>query len=328
MQDVAARAGVSPMTVSRALKTPEKVAPGTRAKVQAAIAALGYVPDRIAGGLSSRHSRLLAALVSTLSSSIFASTVDGLRNGAHAAGYEVLLGSTDYSLADEEALIRAVLSRRPDGIALTGSIHTDVVRRLLAQAATPVVETWDLPDEPLDMVVGFSNIAAGQAMTEQLVELGYRRIGFIGRVSPSDVRGAKRLAGYRRALEARALGPERVINVDATSPAFPEGACGMDKLLERYPDTDAVFCTSDAVAAGALLQCRRRGIAVPGQMAVAGFGDFDIAGDLALELTTVRVPGLAIGEHAARLLIERIEGRNAPSPVIDVGFEIVRRRSA
>jgi LacI family gluconate utilization system Gnt-I transcriptional repressor len=328
MQDVAARAGVSPMTVSRALKTPEKVAPETRAKVQAAVADLGYVPDRIAAGLSSRRSRLLAALVSTLASSIFASTVDGLRSAARAAGYEVLLGSTDYSLADEEALIGAVLSRRPDGIALTGSIHTEAVRRLLAHAATPVVETWDLPDEPMDMVVGFSNIAAGRAMTGQLMELGYRRIAFIGRASPSDIRGAKRLTGYRQALAERSLGPERVINIEATSPAFAEGAGGLDALLERYPDTDAVFCTSDAVAAGALLQCRRRGIPAPDGMAVAGFGDFDIAGDLALELTTVRIPGLAIGEHAARLLIERIEGRRVPSPIVDVGFEIVRRRSA
>ena len=328
MQDVAARAGVSPMTVSRALKTPEKVAPETRAKIAAAIADLGYVPDRIAGGLSSRRSRLLAALVSTLANSIFATTVDGLRSAAHSAGYEVLLGSTDYSLADEEALIRAVLSRRPDGMALTGSIHTDAVRRLLAHAGTPVVETWDLPDDPMDMVVGFSNVAAGQAMTERLLELGYCRVGFIGRASPSDIRGAKRLSGYRRALQERGLDSERVINVEATSPAFPEGARGLDELLLRHPDTDAVFCTSDAVAAGALLQCRRREIAVPDQMAVAGFGDFDIAGDLALELTTVQVPGLAIGEQAARLLIERIEGRSAARSIVDVGFEIVRRRSA
>jgi LacI family transcriptional regulator, gluconate utilization system Gnt-I transcriptional repressor len=163
MQDVARRAGVSAMTVSRALKAPGKVAPATRARVEAAVAALGYVPDDAARSLASRHSRLVAALVSTVADSIFASTIDGLAESLRAHNHQLLLGTTEYSAASEEALLGTILSRRPDGLVLTSGVHTETSRRLLKGASIPVVEVWELPEEPIDMAVGFSNLEAGRA---------------------------------------------------------------------------------------------------------------------------------------------------------------------
>ncbi|HYZ26665.1 MAG TPA: LacI family DNA-binding transcriptional regulator [Geminicoccaceae bacterium] len=328
MQDVARRAGVSAMTVSRALAAPEKVDPTTRARIRDAVRELGYVPDRLAGGLSSRRSGLIAALVSTLTNSIFAPTVDGLTAAVRRAGYEVLLGSTDYSIEGEEALIAAALSRRPDGLVLTGTIHTSAARELLRNAAVPVVETWDLPENPIDMTVGFSNIEAGRAMTHWLHEFGYRRIAFIGTAGEGDSRGQLRAKGYRRAMAELGLGQPVVITTGGGAPGLAEGAAALARLGERYPEADAVFCVSDIVAAGAILECRRRGVAVPQRLAIAGFGDFDLASEAALDLTTVRIPGFVIGERAGQMLIERIEGRSVEPKVVDVGFDLVRRQSA
>lgn len=328
MRDVARRAGVSAMTVSRVLKAPHKVAPATRAKVEAAVAALGYVPDDAARSLSSRHSRLVAALVSTVADSIFASTVDGLAESLRAHGRHLLLGTTEYSALTEEALLLAILSRRPDGVVLTSGVHTETTRRLLKGAGIPVVEAWELPDDPIDMAVGFSNLEAGRAMTRFLAELGYRRIGFVGGQSPDDHRGRRRAEGYRRALLEAGLGPPRMSPAETLEP-IETGARGLSWLLDAEPDTDCVFCASDAVALGALSEARRRGLEVPGQLAVAGLGDFDFAGPSGLCLTTMRIPGRTIGSEAGRMLIERrLHGRAPGASVVDVGFELVRRATA
>lgn len=328
MQDVARLAGVSTITVSRVLRQPEKVKPATRDRVQVAVQALGYVPDQIAGSLSSRESRQVAAIVSTLAGSIFASTVEGLAQSLREQGHQLLLGTSEYSAASEEQLIATALSRRPDGLVLTSGDHTPQARRMLADAGIPVVEVWDIPEAPFDMAAGFSNVEAGRAITRFLVETGRRRIGFIGGLHEGDQRGRLRHRGYAMALTEAGLGEPRSI-ADSTIVSMVErGARNLAALLERWPDTDALFCASDSVALGALSEARRRGIAVPERLAVAGFGDFEFAGDFGLGLTTVRIPGRAMGATAGRLILERKRGTPDMVKIVDLGFEIVRRGSA
>jgi LacI family gluconate utilization system Gnt-I transcriptional repressor len=325
MADVARAAGVSPMTVSRALRTPDKVAAATRERVAAAVAELDYVPDLGAGGLAARRSRLVAVVVSTLENSIFAATVQGLDQTVRAHGYTVLLGSSDYSGAGEEQLVRALLGRRPDGIALTGSAHTPAARRLLRAAGVPVVETWELPEEPLDVAVGFSNFAAGEAMTRALHADGYRRVAFVGTAAEDDHRGRRRRDGYVAALAALGAGPPREVRLPSTVVGVADGEAALELIRSAHPDADAAFCVVDGLAAGLVLACRRRGLAVPGQLAVAGFGDFDLARPAALDITTVRVSGREIGARAGELLLARMRGAPVDGPVEDVGFAIVRR---
>ncbi|HEX6143689.1 MAG TPA: LacI family DNA-binding transcriptional regulator [Geminicoccaceae bacterium] len=327
MQDVARRAGVSTMTVSRALAAPDKVAEATRERVRTAIRDLGYVPDLVAGSLSSGRSRIVAALVSTLANSVFAETVDGLTAGLRAHGYQLLLGSTDYSAEAEEALVRAVLGRRPDGLVIAAGEHTAATRLALERARIPIVETWDLPDRPLGLAVGFSNVDAGRAMTEALAGWGYRAIAFAGGDPADSLRGRLRRDGYLAAL--RRLGRTPIeIAAGPGRKAMAAGAAAVRTLCDRDARADALFCVSDPVAAGAMMECRRRSIAVPDELAIVGFGDFDIAGGDALELTTVRVPKYEIGARSAAILIEALAGQPVGAPVVDLGFEIVRRRSA
>lgn len=336
MHDVAREAGVSAMTVSRALNQPDKVAASTKQRIAEAVARLGYVPDQVAGSLASGESRLVAALVSTLTGSIFASTIQGLNDGLRAEGHELLLGTTDYSKDSEEALLRATLSRRPDGVVLTSGVHTEATRDLLAQLHVPVVEVWDLPERPIDTAVGFSNLAAGRAMTSFLGELDYKRIGFIGAFGANDHRGRERREGYRAQLQESGQGPAREVRDGAMGQGddWPSGSmieCGaraLTFLLEAHPDCDAVFCGSDAAALGALMEAGRLGLVVPDRLAIAGLGDFEYAGEHGLGLTTLAIPGEEIGLEAARLLLARKRGEVAPGQRVDLGFTPIRRATA
>ncbi|MEF2554297.1 LacI family DNA-binding transcriptional regulator [Aurantimonas sp. A2-1-M11] len=328
MQDVAREAGVSTMTVSRALTAPEKVAAETRERVFRAVAKLGYVPDQAAGALSSRKARLVTALISTLGGSIFAETAAGLARSLREANCQLLLGATDYSQQGEEELISVALGHRPIGVVLTSENHTAGARDKLRGSGVPVVELWELPDDPIDMAVGFSNYDAGWHMTQFVHELGYRKIATMGQRGPSDERGRRRQEGYADAIRELGLGPPRIIHDEGGLAAIEAGAQGLVRLRDQWPDTDAVFCTSDAGALGAISEARRCGLSVPKDIAIAGFGDFDYSGPAGLDLTTLRVPGFRMGEEAGRVLLARQSGEICGPCVVNVGFEAVRRATA
>jgi LacI family transcriptional regulator, gluconate utilization system Gnt-I transcriptional repressor len=194
LADVARLAGVSPITVSRALNTPGQLTAETLARVQDAVARTGYVPNRVAGGLASNRSRLIAALVPTIASPVFLETVQALTEAADDAGYQVMLGQSGYGTEREEALLDALIGRRPDGIIVTGIMHSPQVRRRLGASGIPVVETWDLTPTPIDMVVGFSHEKVGHAVAEYLLTRGVRRPGI---VSADDARAGCAGAGSR-----------------------------------------------------------------------------------------------------------------------------------
>lgn len=327
LADVAVAAGVSPQTVSRALRDPEAVAEETYERVEKAVAATGYVPNLAASNLASNRSRTVAAIIPLINASVFAETVQAFSAALARHGYQIFVGSTDYSPEREEELVRSFLGRRPDGVLMVGTEHTPRTRELLAAARVPVVETWGWTADPLDLLVGFSNAAATAAMVAHLVERGRRRITFAGRQRPGDSRAAERLAGYTTAVRDL-LGTEpRTVDAGDRPASMDTGVELLDAVLARHPDSDAVVFASDVYAAGALLACVRRGIDVPGRLAVAGFGDFEIARHLVPSLTTVAVPNAEVGELAARLLLDRMLGRPVGEPARDVGFDLVVRQS-
>lgn len=326
IQDVAKAAGVSAITVSRALREPERVAQRTRAAVLQAIERLGYVPDLVAGALASRKSRVVGAVVPTIAGAMFADTVQGMSDALRDEGYQLLLGAHGYDLAAEQSLVQAFLGRRADGLILTGAQHAPGTRRLLAAAAVPVVETWDLGRNPLDMTVGFSNFRAAKAMAEHLVARGYRRIAFVSGPLRGYDRSRARRDGFRAGL---ARGPARFLELHVPGPTgMRAGAEAIAALLARDPEVDAAFFVNDVMAAGALMECQRRGWAVPQRVAIAGFGDFEVAAATSPALTTVRISGYEIGRRAALMLAARLAGRDVGPRTVDLGFEVVARESA
>jgi LacI family gluconate utilization system Gnt-I transcriptional repressor len=326
--DVARVAGVAPMTVSRALHRPELVRGDTQRKVLEAVRATGYVPNMLAGGLASSKSRLVAILLPTIANSIFSDTVQSLMDGLTASGYQTLLGLTGYSASREEALIEALLGRRPDGIVLAGTSHTDATIERLKRAKVPVVEIWDLTDDPIDMVIGFSHEKVGEKVAQHLLRKGYKRFGI---VSVDDPRGLRRCESLQKELAKNGIADTsfEVLPAPAT---LQGGREGLSRLLTSS-SPEIVVCSSDTLAQGVLAEAASRGLHVPKDLAVMGFGDLNTAAYVYPALSTVRVDGATIGRHAARSLLARFATEPDPaSPRIDVridtGFTIVDRESA
>jgi LacI family gluconate utilization system Gnt-I transcriptional repressor len=322
--DVSRIAGVAPITVSRALNTPAAVSPATLQRVQEAVAQTGYVRNLLAGGLASNRSRLVAAVVPTLAGPVFLETIGALTDALAAAGCQLMLGQSGYTDSREDALINAIIGRRPEGIVLTGVRHSQETRRRLAASGIPVVETWDLTDTPIDMVVGFSHAKAGSAIAGFLHRRGFRRPAV---VSADDDRAGQRRRGFVRTMARLGVGTVPQCTVPAPS-NLANGRAGLKAVLAQDPRIDVVLCSSDVLAHGVLTEAQAQGLRVPDPLAVMGFGDLDFAAHLHPALTTVRIDGVAIGRQAARFIVERAEGRDPGPRICDIGFSIVERASA
>jgi LacI family gluconate utilization system Gnt-I transcriptional repressor len=317
---VAKLAGVSPITVSRVFNRPEMVASGTLDHVRRVIERTGYVPNLLAGGLASRRTRFVAAIVPAISNQIFSESIQSLTDRLWESGYQVLLGTSGYPTSREESLLAAILSRRPDGIFLTGISHSAKSRRRLAAANIPIVEVWDLTPSPIDMLVGFSHEKVGQAVAEYLVARGHRCFGVI---SADDARAEVRRMGFQSVLEKNRIADVRTVHVPAPS-NFRLGREGLARLLERGSLPRAVFCSSDTLAHGVLIEAQARGLSVPGDLAIVGFADLDFAAHTFPPLSTVRIDRPAIGRRAAEALLGRIEGRPVER-IVDIGFHVMER---
>lgn len=323
VHDVAKIAGVSIITVSRALNTPNVVSPETLKRVQAAVARTSYVPNLMAGGLRSSRSRLVVALVPTIITPLFASAIDSLTRALEAEGYQLMVGQIGYSNSREDLLLEAIIGRRPDGIVLTGVMHSEKGRKRLIASRIPVVETWDFTQTPIDMLVGFSHDDVGRKVCEYLASRGRERLALIG---ADDERAKRRKEGFLRAAKKLGLREPLVHFV----PAPATHASGRESLalaLKEHPDIDAVFCSSDTVALGVMTEARARRIAVPKTLAVMGFGDVDFSATLEPALSTVRIDGAELGRIAAQFIVESAEGTRVKKRVVDIGFEIVERAS-
>jgi LacI family gluconate utilization system Gnt-I transcriptional repressor len=323
LKDVARIAGLSPITVSRALHNPEVVRPETIARVKEAVALTGYIPNMLAGSLTTKRSRLIAAIVPQLFNSMFVETVQGLGNELAAHGYQLLLSLSDYSPAKEEEFISAILSRQPDGIVLTGINHGQGVRKTLLAAGVPVVETWDLTPTPIDMLVGFSHKAIGETIARYLLDKGYKRFGLVW---ANDERADIRRKGMEAVLRQHGISsiPAHLVPVPAT---LELGRQGLSALLKNDADFDVIVCSSDALAQGVLTEALARDIAVPGRLGIMGFGDLDFAAHTSPSISSVHVDKKAIGVMAAKALLARIEGKPLGESIIDVGFTLMERET-
>jgi len=323
LSDVAKMAGVSAITASRAVNTPEQVSPDTLKRVRDAIERTGYVPNMLAGGLASSRSRLVAALVPTIAGPVFLETVQALTESLAAEGYQVMLGQSGYTGAREDALLDAIIGRRPDGIVLTGVMHSSVGRKRLLASGIPVVETWDLTPTPIDMLVGFSHEKVGAAVAACLIAQGRKRVAI---VTADDHRALLRQDAF--VAEAKRLGCKSVpISVVPAPSTLGSGRAGLVELLAKTDEIDAVFCSSDVLAHGVITEAQARGLAVPEKLAVFGFGDLAFARDTHPALTTVRIDGTAIGRQSAKFILARTRGESIAARVIDLGFTIVERAS-
>lgn len=325
IMDVAREAGVSAITVSRALRTPDRVSGDTRARVEAAVRSMGYTPDPAAQALASHRSDIVGVLVPSVTNSVFLDTMRGIYEVSETSEFRVQIGNTRYSAEEEERLLKIFLSQRPAGLIVTGIDQSDGATALLHDAPCPVVQTTETGPAPIDMMVGFSHTQAARAAALHLSEQGYRRIGFLG--ARRDPRSSRRLTGFRAGLEGQGLySPARVLFSDSPS-SVPLGAAQLAELLSRDPQADAVLCNNDDLALGVLFECQRRGIDVPQTFGICGFNDIDTMASAHPTLTSVRTPRLEIGRQAMAMILARLADQD-PGPVTrDLGYTLIPRAS-
>lgn len=332
MDDVAARARVSPSSVSLFLRNPEAVSPRIAPRIKQAIDVLGYVPNLLAGSLAAARTRAIGVVVPSLGNAFFSETVAAMQKEFDRHGYQLLLGATDYDGARETELVRTFLSWSPTALVITGCRHDDATRMLLRQARAPVAEMWELGGEPFDLQVGFSHRAVGETLAAHLYELGARRIAFAGARMTSDLRARQRCDGLRDWLARKGVD---VFVVDLQSGASPtSGGEALAAALDGMPDVQAIACSNDVMALGVLFEAQRRGIAVPEQLAVTGFGDLPFSQVCVPPLTTIQPHAASIGLRIAKELLLQLDtpadeaaGPGEPK-VVDVGFQLMTRQSS
>lgn len=326
LADVAQAAGVSPITVSRALRGERAVAAELVERVQAAVAELGYVPDPAARALASSRSSHVAVLIPKLSNTVFVELLDALQRGLMAAGYQMLIGVTHYDAGEEEAVLRSFLAHRPAGLILTGLERSPAAAALIEGSGVPCVYLMELSAEPGVHSVGFSQRDAGQAITQHLLDSGRSHVAYVA--AQLDPRTLQRGEGYVAAMRAAGLG-DRVRQVLSPEPSsIALGGALLARVLDEAPETDAIFFNNDDLAQGALLAALRLGIKVPERLAVAGFNNLPGSDQMLPPLTTVATPRGEIGEQAAQMLMALMRGQPVEQPQVDLGFQVVKRASA
>lgn len=327
MRDVAQRAGVGTITVSRALKNPQTVSEERRARIHAAMAELNYIPNSIAGTLSSMKSSAVVILVPNVADATFADTIQGITDVLNGAGRQILLGTSRYSMEVEEELLRLLLAWRPAGIFITGKDHTPSARKLLQQMQIPVVEFWDVSDNPIDVSVGFSHFRIGYDITKHVVACGARRIVFVRGSYDAANRAQTREEGYRSAMQELALEDLPAL-LPAPGPiGISGGGDAMRQIFDEGTNIDAAIFGSDYPAAGAIFECQRRGVSIPDEIMIAGIGDYEIAAQIHPSLTSVRMPRYEVGKQAGELMLARLANEPVDERVVVLDTPLVIRQS-
>ncbi|MEM9715339.1 MAG: LacI family DNA-binding transcriptional regulator [Pseudomonadota bacterium] len=321
LRDVAAIAQVSEMTVSRVLRGKSDTTEATRERVLKAAKHVGYVPNRIAGSLSSKRVNLVGLVVPSLSNMVFSEVVMGVTKGLEGSGLQPVFGVSHYDLDKEEEVILEMLSWRPSGLIVSGLEHSPHATRAMAAADIPVVEIMDTDGHPTDFNVGISQIAAGRRMAEEFVKRGYKRIGFIGTKMPADFRAQKRLQGFTEGLAEAGL--------EVAGTEYHKGGSTLvlgrqmtESLMASVPNLDGIYYSTDFLAAGGLLYCMDNGIDVPGQVALAGFNGLELLDGFSKRIATTDASRFETGKTAAELIQSALNGDDAKRVhVIDATFD-------
>jgi LacI family transcriptional regulator len=325
LSDVAQRAHVSTATVSRCLNLPDQVRAETRARVEAAVAELGYTPHFGARILATNRTNTIGAVLPTMENAIFARGVQVLEDELSARGVTLLVATSHYDMARERDQVRTLLGRGVDGLILVGEARPPEVYDHLVSRGVPFVLVWTHSGDSPHPCVGFDNRGAARAMAEHVLALGHREIAMISGLTLWNDRASQRIEGVREVLAAHGLGlePSRLLEAAYSIEAGAEAAI---RLAGVSPRPTAILCGNDVQAAGALIGLRSLGLSVPDEISVVGFDDIDLAIAVTPALTTVHVPHRRMGAAAADLLHKMICGEPPGDGVV---FEtmIVERAS-
>ncbi len=319
LKDIAELAGVTKMTVSRYIRTPEKVSKETAKAISDIIEEINYVPKRAPGIQLNAQSFTIGVLIPSFQNQIFADILAGIESVTSGNKYQPLIANFNYSKESEEEVIINLLSYNIDGIILTEKLHTQRTMKFLRAAKIPIVETMDISGDRLDMAIGFDNRQAAFDMVTTMLRKRLRQhIVYLG--SKNDPRDEQRYQGYSEAMRQRGLQSHRVNPQSISSVNL--GSTLMKDTLEAFPQLDGVFCSNDDIAVGALMFCQENNISVPDEVAIAGFHGLEIGRQLRHHLSTIITPRFHIGRTAASMLISKLKNDVDIPSTVDMGYQV------
>lgn len=327
LSDVARRAKVSPVTVSRAIRHPEMVSEELRARIDDAVRSLNYIPNHLASALASTRTHIVGVVVPSLTNGVFDDYLNALQDVVGRAGIQMLVLNSRYSEIDEEKAIATLLGYHPEAMIVIGVDQSERSRELLKNSGVPVVQALDLTREPIDMIVGFDHRSAGIAAVRYLYDMGHRRIAHL--TVRTDPRAGRRYEGYIDAMAELGLSTKGLVGVSAGPTTVPLGGKLLSSVLATAPDITAVFTCNDDLALGTLFECQRRGISVPDDLSIIGFNDLSFCEAAVPNLTSVSTERAEAGAWAGKAILEIIRGggKRPKSTIVDMGFAIRGRAS-
>lgn len=327
LSDVARRARVSPVTVSRAIRHPEMVSEDLRKRVDDAVHSLNYIPNHLASALASTRTHIVGVIVPSLTNGVFDDYLGAIQDVLNPAGIQVLVLNVRYSEVQEEQAIATLMGYHPEAMIVAGVDQTERSRQLLRNSGVPVVQTMDITDSPIDLNIGLDHSAAGAAAVQYLYDQGHRKIAHL--TARADPRARRRHAGYQQRMDELGLSTKGLIAASPRPSDIEMGGELFGKVLAEVPDVTAVFTCNDDLALGTLFECQRRGVRVPEDVAIIGFNDLDFTVASVPTLTTVSTERWKMGTWAAQAVLEIIRGsgRRPQQARVDVGFSIKQRGS-
>tara|TARA_B100001059_G_scaffold127939_1_gene127822 strand:- start:212 stop:1237 length:1026 start_codon:yes stop_codon:yes gene_type:complete len=326
LEDLAKKSGYSKSTVARTISNPNAVSKKAKEKILKIINKTGYVHNSLASGLKSGKSGFVIAIIPTLKGSIFSDYIWGIKEELRKNGFQLLIGLTNYKLEREEDLVKKFLSYKPEGFIIVGTRHTERTNSLLLASKLPIIETWNITDKPMDLVVGFSNYSAGYQITDYVVNLKYKKIAFATPVESfmeNENRSKRRLNGYLSRIKEANLKP---VIFYYTQP-MNHRICGEEiyTQFKKYKSKiDCIICGSEISGTGLLSEFLFRQIKVPKNIGVAGIGNAEITSLLQPQLTTIDFRVEEIGIVAANNLIDKINKVKTKKRIFDTGIELVK----
>jgi len=347
LEHVAAHAGVSTATVSRAINQPDKVVADTRKRIEQAIEELGYTPHFGARFLASKRSHTVGAIIPTMANAMFAGGLQAFQEELSKSGYTLLVASSGYDAESEFQQIESLTANGADGLLLIGASRPERSIEFLQRRKIPFVLSWcssqqilnegNTPMSPMPLVAGFDNAEASYLLTREILNKGHRNIAMIAGDCRNNDRARARVAGVKRAIsEYQSTSKQNsqnaskhaanLLQVIETEYSLDNGGMAFETLMSKADTPTVIVCGNDVLAAGAIVRAKALGIDIPQDVSITGFDDIALASAVTPALTTVSVPQEAMGRSAARLLLQSLETENTLRSV-ELETNIVYRES-
>lgn len=328
IDDVALRAGVSPSTVSLYIRKPEKVSKKTGNKIQKSIDELGYVYNKIASQFTGSKSKSISVIVPSISNEVISDLLQQLEELVSQEGFQLKIASHNHNLHKEEEQVRSMLEWSPSVLMITGKEHTVVTNKMLANSSATIIQLIDL-DGNLDVRVGFDHRKSGFDTTQYLIDTNCKKIAYFSTRYEDDIRAQKRFLGYCQALSNADQQQEPLlIDIPYTRNSYEDARRYLSQALANHRGIDGIVATNDAIGIGVILEATQRGIAIPEQLSVIGFGDFSISSCLSpISLSSVNLNSQIIAKELAKLAFESYQDESFTPRVVNTGYNIVPRGS-